>query len=59
MSKRDVPGYENLEWNCGDDWAIPLPEFPVDGVFIQRRWYIPDETPDFSRHFVKMRINLK
>ena len=45
MNKRDIPGYENLEWNCGDDWAIPLPEFPVDGVFVQSRWFIPQETP--------------
>ena len=45
MNKRDIPGYENLEWNCGHDWAIPLPEFPVDGVLVQRRWFIPQETP--------------
>ena len=45
MNKRNIPGWEKLEWNCGDDWAIPLPEFPVDGVFIQDRWYVPREYP--------------
>lgn len=28
MNKRDITGYENLEWNCGDDWAIPKPYVP-------------------------------
>lgn len=45
MNKRDVTGWEWLDWNCGDDWAIPLPEFPVDGEIVVRRWYVPDETP--------------
>lgn len=45
MNKRDITGYENLEWNCGDNWAIPLPEFPVDEVLVFSRWFIPDETP--------------
>lgn len=40
MNKRNIPDWEKLEWNCGDEWAIPLPEFRVDGVFIQARWYI-------------------
>lgn len=45
MNKRDVPDWEKLEWNCGDDWAIPLPEFPIDSVLVFRRWYVPKETP--------------
>lgn len=45
MNKRDVPDWQKLQWNCGDDWAIPLPEYPVDGVFIQARWFIPNQYP--------------
>ncbi len=45
-NKRHIPGWEKLEsWNCGDDLAIPLPVFPVDGSYIVERWYIPDEVP--------------
>lgn len=45
MNKRNVSGWEELEWNCGDDWAIPLPEFPVDGSTVIERWYVPSESP--------------
>ena len=44
-NKRLIPGWEELEWNTGDTWAIPLPEFPVDYSYIESRWYVPDETP--------------
>ena len=44
-NKRDIPDWETLQWNFGDNWAIPLPEFPVDGSYIVGRWYIPQEMP--------------
>lgn len=45
MTKRNVPGWQKLVWNSGDDWAIPLPLYPVDKVLVQSRWYVPDELP--------------
>jgi hypothetical protein len=45
MNKYQIPDWDKLEWNAGADWAIPLPEFPVDRAFIQGRWFVPDEAP--------------
>ena len=44
-NKRLIPGWEKLEWNTRHEWAIPLPAFPVDGNYVVKRWYVPDETP--------------
>ncbi len=43
-TKSDVDPNRELVWNTGADWAIPLPEYKVDGYFVSRH-FIPDEAP--------------
>jgi len=45
MSKYQISDWEQLEWNASDDWAIPLPLFPVDRVLVASRWFVPSEAP--------------
>ena len=42
-SKYEIEDYSSLEWNTSD-WAIPLPEYKVNGYIISRH-FIPDEAP--------------
>lgn len=52
MTLRNVPGWQKLAWNSGDDWAIPLPVYTVDRVVVQSRWYVPDELPVIPKGWV-------
>ena len=45
MNKYQIDNWEQFEWNTGDDWAIPLPAFPVNEEIVRKRWFIPDEAP--------------
>jgi hypothetical protein len=39
-----IEDYRSYEWNASPDWAIPLPEYKVNGYFVSRQ-FIPDEAP--------------
>lgn len=43
-TKYEIPDYESFEWNTGHEWAIPLPDYAVNGYVIARH-FIPDEAP--------------
>jgi hypothetical protein len=43
-TKSAIEDYRSYEWNDSPDWAIPLPEYRLDGYLVARN-FMPDEAP--------------
>ncbi|MEG3840470.1 hypothetical protein [Microcoleus sp. herbarium14] len=44
LTKIQIDPDRLLEWNTGAEWAIPLPEYAINGYVVSRH-YIPSEAP--------------
>ena len=43
-TKNAIENYRSLEWDASPDWAIPLPEYRLDGYLVARN-FMPDSAP--------------
>lgn len=57
-TKSAIENYGSYEWNTSPDWAIPLPEYRVDGYLVSR-CFIPDEAPVIPTGWLYTDINGK